>query len=288
MIEKRNIEERAKKCTASWDLSTDDLAECAVRDYVQVGHAGLWPDLEEWKNVLMRYRGKCKHLRITDCDTIGSFAFAGNEALEGILIFGAAQILDGAFAGCPNLKAVLVYSAFGQGLLSIGSGAFSGCTSLELVRLPETLKTIGEAAFTGCSSLRELEIPDSVVSIGEAAFAGCTELSITKLPKDLKVIESNVFSQVASVCDLPESVLIIKEETYKYCFPRDFYVPKSVKYIGRNAFPPLTEYEDDHGCILFGGTEEEWNAIEIDKAGGRLDGYKIKFNCKRRDRGGNV
>lgn len=284
MIEKMSMEERAKNCTESWDLSQDDLAECAVRETVQVGYAGLGPDLEEWRNVLMRYRGKCKHLRLTDCDTIGSFAFAGNETLEGILIFGAVQILDGAFAGCPNLKAVLVYETSEQGLLSIGGGAFSGCKSLELVRLPETLKTIGEAAFTGCSSLRELEIPEGVVSIGEAAFAGCTELSITKLPKDLKVIESNVFSQVAFVCDLPESVIIIKEEAYEYCFPRDFYVPKSVKYIGRNAFPPLAEYKDDNEyCILFGGTEEEWNAIEIDRTGGWLDGYKVKFNCKRRD-----
>lgn len=284
MIEKMSMKEAIKKCVASWDLSQDDLAECAVRESVQVGYAGLDPELEEWREVLMRYQGKYRHLRITDCDTIGSFAFAGNETLEGVLILGAAQILDGAFINCLNLKAALFCETSGQGLLSIGNAAFSGCRSLETLVLPETLKTIGEAAFTGCSSLRELEIPEGVVSIGEAAFAGCTELSITKLPKDLKVIESNVFSQVAFVCDLPESVLIIKEEAYEYCFPRDFYVPKSVKYIGRNAFPPLAEYEDDNEyCILFGGAEEEWNAIEIDRTGGWLDGYKIKFNCKRRD-----
>ena len=47
-------------------------------------------------------------------------------------------------------------------------------------------------------------------------------------PKDLKVIESNVFSQVAFVCDLPEGVIIIKEEAYEYCFPRDFYVYEEI------------------------------------------------------------
>lgn len=274
------------------NLKADDLADIDDDDNenflkleANVGYADPAWEMEVMEEVLMQYRGTGKRVVIANSNVIGSYAFANNEALEEI-VFGpqVEKILNNAFVNCINLRSIKFERKGKAGIVYIADAAFSGCERLRSFELPDTLRSIGSAAFTGCSSLGHIEIPDSVVSIGEAAFAGCTELSITKLPKDLKVIESNVFSQVAFVCDLPESVLIIKEEAYEYCFPRDFYVPKSVKYIGRNAFPPLAEYEDDNEyCILFGGAEEEWNAIEIDRTGGWLDGYKIKFNCKRRD-----
>ena len=274
------------------NLKADDLADIDDDDNenflkleANVGYADPAWEMEVMEEVLMQYRGTGKRVVIANSNVIGSYAFANNEALEEI-VFGpqVEKILNNAFVNCINLRSIKFERKGKAGIVYIADAAFSGCERLRSFELPDTLRSIGSAAFTGCSSLGHIEIPDSVVSIGEAAFAGCTELSITKLPKDLKVIESNVFSQVAFVCDLPESVLIIKEEAYEYCFPRDFYVPKSVKYIGRNAFPPLAEYEDDNEyCILFGGAEEEWNAIEIDRTGGWLDGYKIKFNCERRD-----
>ena len=266
-------------------VRTRPLRDTAAFDFehcIERGFGIEWDDAGNtctFPSVLLRYTGEEKDLLLPPVKYIGSFALAENEAIEHATVTDAtAQILPYAFADCTALRSVGFCAAGNKGTVSIGGSAFAGCYSLTRVLLPHTLAAIGDAAFTGCSSLEKLGLPDSVVSIGEAAFAGCTCLSITKLPKDLKVVESNVFSQVASVCDLPEGVLIIAESAFRHTMSESYYVPASVKYIGKDAFSgPCFK------CIRFGGTEEEWNTIEIDKAGGWLGGIRIQFNCKRRN-----
>ncbi len=265
------------------DIADIDIYEDAITFDANSGYSFE----EDYETILMYYRGDYKLFYIKDVDVIGSYAFANRKKLKEISIDCCVkQILDNAFVNCVNLKSVKFEKDEDMGVIYIGNAAFSGCEALEEIALPETLQSIGSAAFTGCSSLGHIEIPDSVVSIGEAAFLGCTQLSVNKLPKNLKVVERGAFSQVGFVCDLPERVMIIEEYAFEFCYMRSFYIPKSVKYIGRNAFPKIEiyddEYDDEDGYVLFEGTEEEWNRIEIDNADGWLDGYKVKFNCKRR------
>ncbi len=276
-------DENLKACAADID---DDNANF-FKVVKNVGYADPELGMEMTEEVLMQYRGTEKRVAVSNANVVGSYAFADNETLEEI-VFGpqVKKILDNAFVDCIRLRSVKFEKKEDAGIVYIADAAFSGCERLRTLDLPDTLKTIGAAAFTGCSSLGRIEIPDSVVSIGEAAFAGCGELAVTGLPKGLKVVERGAFSQVASVCDLPEGVRSIEEYAFEYSHMNSFYLPKSVKYIGRNSFPTIERYDDeddDEGYVLFGGTEEEWNRIEIDRTGGWLDGYKVKFNCKRRN-----
>lgn len=272
------------------DFDDDDNANF-LKVVKNVGYADPALELEMMDEVLLQYQGTGKRVVISKSNVIGSYAFADNETLEEI-VFGpqVRKISDNAFVNCINLRSIKFEKEGDRGILCIAAAAFSGCESLRTVDLPDTLKTIGEVAFTGCSRLWRIEIPDSVVSIGEAAFAGCGEVAVKKLPKDLKVVEKGAFSQVAFVCDLPEGVTSIEEYAFEYSHMNSFYIPKSVKHIGKNSFPTIELYDDEEddeeddedGYVLFGGTEEEWNKIEIDKTGGWLESYKIKFNCKRR------
>lgn len=47
---------------------------------------------------------------------------------------------------------------------------------------------------------------------------------------------------------------------FEYSHMNSFYLPKSVKYIGRDSFPTIEiydeEYDDEEGHVLFGGAEE--------------------------------
>ena len=61
---------------------------------------------------------------------IGSFAFAGNASITGVVV--PAEIRE------------------------IGDAAFSGCTALRWVRLSNGVRRIGSAAFNNCSSLGEI------------------------------------------------------------------------------------------------------------------------------------
>ena len=65
-----------------------------------------------------------------------------------------------------------------DGTTNVGDYAFYGCTSLENVRLPETLTAVGDYAFKGASALRSITLGSGVTQIGQQAFYGCNALTI--------------------------------------------------------------------------------------------------------------
>lgn len=271
------------------NLKADDLADIDDDDNenflkleANVGYADPAWEMEVMEEVLMQYRGTGKRVVIANSNVIGSYAFANNEALEEI-VFGpqVEKILNNAFVNCINLRSIKFERKGRAGIVYIADAAFSGCERLRSFELPDTLRSIGSAAFTGCSSLGYMEIPDSVVSIGEAAFAGCSQLVVNKLPKGLKVIEKGAFSQVSSVKELPDGLIMIEDEALLYSSPENYFIPKSVKYIGSNVFEPyLVEIRP---CLYYEGTEEEWKQIEFAQPDDWLKEFWIEFNCKRED-----
>ena len=62
-------------------------------------------------------------------------------------------------------------------LTSVAVGACSGKSSLQSVRLPDTLKWIGDGAFSNCPNLTSATIPNSVTNIGGNVFSGCPNLA---------------------------------------------------------------------------------------------------------------
>lgn len=63
------------------------------------------------------------------------------------------------------------------GLTAIDAEAFAG-TTMQVVRLPQGLKSIGSRAFADCPDLWQILIPASVTSIADDAFAGVEGLII--------------------------------------------------------------------------------------------------------------
>ncbi|MBQ1863864.1 MAG: leucine-rich repeat domain-containing protein, partial [Thermoguttaceae bacterium] len=63
---------------------------------------------------------------------------------------------------------------------TLGSGVFSYCTQLQSVNY--TLNNVYDDMFNGCSSLELVKLPDSVTEIGDDAFRDCPKLTL-RVPK---------------------------------------------------------------------------------------------------------
>ena len=74
-------------------------------------------------------------------------------------------IKDSAFAGVTTIKTV----TFREGATFIGDNAFF-YSSVESVKLPESLNSIGSCAFESCNALKSISIPKNVDTIGKNSF----------------------------------------------------------------------------------------------------------------------
>lgn len=203
----------------------------------------------------------------------GSFAYCLN--LKKIDIPSSVKVIDGmAFYGCQWLESVTLH----EGLESINMGAFCDCTSLKAVVLPEGLISIGSMAFYGCNSLESIVLPDgmhsveqpvldddgnqlndekgnpmtiAVPAVGAIAFFNCRSLKFAVLGEGISVIEGGTFGNCAALetIYIPVSVTEIK----------GMYATSTVMY-------GHTFYNDRSlAQVHYAGTEEQWQAIEIDK-----------------------
>ena len=79
------------------------------------------------------------------------------------------HIYDGAFAGNPNIRSVVLPET----LETLGASVFKDCTALRHVDLPRGLESIGKRLFQGCSELDYVTIPNTVDNVGDFIFIGC-------------------------------------------------------------------------------------------------------------------
>ncbi len=144
-------------------------------------------------------------------------------------------IADQAFCYCENLTQVTIP----VGVTTIGGDAFSNCIRLTTLELPDGLTTIGEEAFWNCHSLTKIDIPSSVTEIGYSAFRHCDSLVSLVLPDGITNIEWATFTNCLDLVaiTIPASVTSIEHHAFWFC-------------------DSLTD-------IYFGGTKEQWDAIEI-------------------------
>lgn len=98
-----------------------------------------------------------------------------------------AEIGEGAFANCENLKEVTIP----VNIVIIQPNAFYGCTNLETINLGSDVGIIDTYAFYGCTSLTSIILPKSVAYVEDHAFSGCESLTeITVLNPDCKIADS--------------------------------------------------------------------------------------------------
>lgn len=156
---------------------------------------------------------------------IGDMVFSGCRALEDLQLPESVEVIgDAAFYETPWLEkqsgdvcvgSILIRAAdsaaytFAPEIVSIAGGAFRQCEQLEVLTIPEGVRSIGNRAFgrhemhsymgAGCVTLRELTIPDSVEKLGTRLIGGCTALKTIRISEQTaarlgeKMIENAFF-----------------------------------------------------------------------------------------------
>ena len=164
------------------------------------------------------------------------------------------------FSGRDDIKSVVV----GEAVESIGAYAFSNCENLERISLPDSLERIGECAFY-ISGLEAIAIPKGVRTIENAAFQECEAL------KEIRVAEDD-----PSFSDR-EGILFNKDQTALLYCPKgkgnEVRLPASLKRVARCALIDCTGLTE----ILFEGTSEQWQAVEVEEGNDPLQKAEIRY-----------
>lgn len=144
------------------------------------------------------------------------------------------------------------------GVTSIADYAFYVCDKLTKVTFPKSLTQIGDYAFSNCYGLTEIDI-SNVTEIGRFAFAICSNVSSSKFGKNLKSIDQYAFFECTGM--------------------KDITFGNAVTNIGYRAFSRCDILSD----VYYGGTEENWSAINIASENGKLINATIHYNSEMPD-----
>ena len=208
---------------------------------------------------------------------------------------GVTSIFGGSFAGCTELTKVefpdslesMGYFAFGEctglrsinipaGVKEIDAAAFGDCTGLTSVNIPYGVEVIKSWAFSGCTGLKSVTIPGSVKEIWAEAFSGCTGLTSIIVPESVTSLSSGAFSGCTSLtsANIKGSIETLHASTFKGCSSlKSVIIPSSVTSIINYAFDGCTALKD----VYFGGTQAQWNAINIDGGNDALKSAVIHY-----------
>ncbi len=212
---------------------------------------------------------------------IDSYAFMGCSALTELTLPSTIRTMGSStFSQCSTLSSVTLTdgittigsSAFSSSAIqridlpnsitSIGSSAFYACKNLEYVSLSNNITEVADNLFLNCTKLKEVEIPDGVTSIGDHVFSDCHALESIELPSALTKIGSSAFNECKTITelDIPEGLTAIGDWTFGNMEGLEILrLPKGITSIGEYAIYGL----DSIKAIYFGGTYDEWNAIEF-------------------------
>ena len=213
--------------------------------------------------------------------TIGREAFMGCTGIESLHIPGTVKIIDGnAFGSCTGLKTLVMDDLADAEGATYGDGIFGGCTSLNSVRLPQNMPAYNDM-FRRCSSLPKLVLPEGLGALDSTpAASGSTTTQFFGMTS----LDKLVFP--SSVKDFPYDMLMGDLERVSYVsLPGAKTVDEIVGGNIRILVLPATveRYQTNQKAevILFGGTEEQWNAAATDDAKSAIEknGTKVFFNA---------
>lgn len=143
-------------------------------------------------------------------------------------------------------------------VIEIYKYAFARCSSLETVKLGNSLKAISAGVFLDCSNIKEITIPPSVTDIYEYAFEGCTSLKTVIFEKgsQLLKIKEGAFDGCTQLGEIsiPTSLYKLRSEAFRNCKQlKKVFIPKDIE-IEFNVFSGCQSLTD----ITYGGTTKEW------------------------------
>ena len=141
-----------------------------------------------------------------------------------------------------------------EGTEVICDDAFRWCESLQIVTIPNSVKSIGNRAFCLCRSLQSITILNSVRNIGNNAFLGCNICfficnstyfqydDVCLFNKDKTAIVSRIKDCVNYI--IPNSVTSIGDDAFSGCESlQSVTIPNSVTSIGYEAFSRCTSLQ---------------------------------------------
>lgn len=203
-----------------------------------------------------------------------------------------------AFMYCNNLREVIFEE--GSGLEAIMNGTFAACEHLENINIPQSVKLIYPMAFMGCYELKNVVLPDILQRIGYRAFYQCgleqiiipasvcdeTVPDLDENGEQKKDEDGNLltltymgigYGAFHSCENLKLAVVNACVETlyagvFGYCISLEtVYLPETLKKIegaifgdGALYYGHVFHHDKALKNVYFAGTEEEWNAVEID------------------------
>ena len=193
-----------------------------------------------------------------DVEEFGDSAFFKDEKLEiGDLVFNnnVKSIGTSAFLFCPNVTSVVIP----ESVESIGPTAFYGCSEIKTAVIKTNIDEMGAGLFYDCNQMQELTIqgfPTYYYSIGtrmfydtsvSMLFYNCSNNYRTYVPPTLKKVN------IMSGTEMPENALD------SFIDLKILSLPNELKLVGKHATHDMTSLEE----VIYSGTEEEWNEIDI-------------------------
>lgn len=151
----------------------------------------------------------------------------------------------------------------GKQVLGISESAFKN-SDVEVIKLPNGLKSIKTEAFLNAKNLKEIDIPSTVEEIRGSAFENCTSLTDVVLHEGLREIRASAFKNNVNLVniDLPNSLEYLGASAFSHCKSlTEITIPKNIIEINGQTFEYCTSLRtvnlhDDiisiHGGVFIG------------------------------------
>ena len=141
---------------------------------------------------------------------------------------------------------------WGSGIKQVRQLAFCG-SGVTAVTLP-AIELIEEEAFLCCDNLQSVYLASDGLTMGDTAFSSCTKLKEVTMVGNVPTVSRSAFFQCGSL----ESIML----------------PASVTSVEKNAFLACNKLS----TVYYGGTQAQWNAIQIAEGNECLTNATILFN----------
>lgn len=127
--------------------------------------------------------------------------------------------------------------------------------------IPESVVWVGDEAFANSSEVT-FDIRGTLTHIGESCFRSCSLLENVKLGAGIEKIPFMAFFHCSSLktINIPEGATVIEENAFEGCSSmKTVVLPSTLTSIQDGAFASCNSLIS----VFFGGTEEQFDAIQI-------------------------
>ena len=151
---------------------------------------------------------------------------------------GVNKVGDYAFYNHSTLEKVRIADS----ITSIGKYAFDLCGALTdvLISSQSAINYIDSYAFLDCRKLKNLVLPDQLERINEAAFQNCTSLSSINIPENVIYVGAGAFyncTSLSTLSRLPKKMWNISDSCFELCTSlTEITIPGNISAIGKSAF----------------------------------------------------